>query len=104
MTNSDPGGALRQKIEDRSAKVGVIGMGYVGLPLAVASGKAGFSVTGYDIDPNRVSDVNEGLSHIAAVKSDQLKALKDGGKICATTEFASLKDCDIIVVCVPTPG
>ncbi|MDR1069479.1 MAG: nucleotide sugar dehydrogenase [Gracilibacteraceae bacterium] len=95
--------ALKQKVEEHAARVGVIGLGYVGLPLAVEKGKVGFSVTGFDVSAERVRQVNNGENYIGDVKDDELRALTATGRLRATTDFAELADCDIIVICVPTP-
>lgn len=94
---------LKEKIEKREATVGVIGLGYVGLPLAVEKGKVGFSVIGFDINPARVAKVNAGENYIGDVKDEELQELAEKGVLTATTDYARLTECDIIVICVPTP-
>ena len=94
---------LRQKIETRKAKTGVVGLGYVGLPLAVELAHAGFSVVGIDIDQAKVDSLNRGESYIQDIPSSVLKPLVDSGLIKATTDFASVADLDTINICVPTP-
>ena len=95
--------ALRKKILDRTALVGVVGIGYVGLPLAVEKAKVGFTVIGYDRNPIRVDQINQGLNYIRdADDRDVAKAVEDG-KLSATCDFATLGQCDCIVICVPTP-
>lgn len=94
---------LKTKIQDHSATVGVIGLGYVGLPLAVEKGKVGFTVIGFDINPNRVAKVNAGDNYIGDVKDEELQALTQKGALTATTDYAKLAECDVIVICVPTP-
>ncbi len=94
---------LTNKIRARTAKVSVIGLGYVGLPLAVEKGKVGFEVIGIDQNPSRVDQVSCGQNYIRDVKDDELDALVTEAKIVATTDFARLRDADIIVICVPTP-
>ncbi|NMA68456.1 MAG: nucleotide sugar dehydrogenase [Desulfitobacterium sp.] len=94
---------LKEKIEKRQATVGVIGLGYVGLPLAVEKGKVGFSVIGFDINPARVAQVNAGENYIGDVKDEELQELVEKGVMTATTEYARITECDIIVICVPTP-
>ena len=93
--------SLLERIEDRTAHVGIIGLGYVGLPLAVAFAEAGFRVTGIDIDPAKVSAINRRESYVGDVPSDTLAALEP--PIEATTDFAALATCDTVSVCVPTP-
>lgn len=94
---------LKQRIESHKALIGVIGLGYVGLPLAVEKGKVGFPVLGFDINADRVAKVNAGDNYIGDVKDEELKELADQGIIKATTDFAKLADCDVIIICVPTP-
>jgi UDP-N-acetyl-D-glucosamine dehydrogenase len=97
------GVALLQKIADRTAPVGVIGLGYVGLPLAMAIARANFAVTGFDIDEAKASGLNDGQSYIAAVSDDELKRHTTAKKFLATTDRMKLADCRIIIICVPTP-
>ncbi|HTZ54626.1 MAG TPA: nucleotide sugar dehydrogenase [Candidatus Acidoferrum sp.] len=95
--------ALKKKILDRSALVGVVGIGYVGLPLAVEKAKVGFNVIGYDRNPIRVDQVNQGLNYIRDVRDAELTEVVESAKLSATTEFSALGSCDCIVICVPTP-
>lgn len=94
---------LERKIKNKTAVVGVIGMGYVGLPLAVELGKEGFKVIGIDINPDKVNLINSGKSDIDDVKDKDLKPLVRAGKIKATTDFSVLKKVDCVTICVPTP-
>src|ERR1700733_2193469 len=94
---------LRQKIETRKARTGVVGLGYVGLPLAVELAHAGFSVTGIDIDQAKVDSLNRGESYIQDVPTSVLKPLVDKGLIKATTDFSAVAELDTINICVPTP-
>ena len=94
---------LEKKIKDRTAVVGVIGMGYVGLPLAVELGREGFNIIGIDINPHKVNLINSGKSDIDDIKDEDLKPLVKSGKIKATTDFTSLKKADCVPICVPTP-
>ena len=94
---------LLKKIKDRSAKVGVVGLGYVGLPQAVLQAKTGFSVIGIDEVPEKVDQVNQGHSYISDVVDSDLRAVVESKKLAATMEFSVLKDCDIALICVPTP-
>lgn len=98
-----PAKHLGRLIETREARVGVIGMGYVGLPLAAAIAQAGFRASGFDIDPGKVAALNAGRSYIAAVTNDELATLAKAGKFQASADFAELGQCDIIIICVPTP-
>jgi len=95
--------ALRHKIENHTARTGVVGLGYVGLPLAVELAQAGFSVTGIDIDQHKVDELNKGVSYIQDIPTSVLKPLVDKGLIKATTDFAAVADLDTINICVPTP-
>lgn len=96
-------GALLDRIESRSAIVGVVGLGYVGLPLAVEFGRAGFRVLGFDVAETVVETINDGRSHVQDVSADAVATLVAAGFLTATTEAARLADCDVVVVCVPTP-
>jgi len=94
---------LLDAIGSRDAIVGVIGLGYVGLPFAVEKGKAGFKVIGFDRNAIRVADVNGGRNYIGDVDDEDLKTLVHSGKIQATTDLGRLTEVDVVVVCVPTP-
>ncbi len=94
---------LEKKIKNRTAVVGIIGMGYVGLPLAVELGRENFKVIGIDISVNKVNLINSGKSDIDDVKDKDLKPLVKAGKIKATIDFAGLKKIDCVAICVPTP-
>jgi len=94
---------LRDRIESREARIGVIGLGYVGLPLALEFSKAGFEVVGFDIDAEKVASVQEGRSYIEDVPGDELAEARSAGKLDASTDFAGLAGLDVINICVPTP-
>jgi UDP-N-acetyl-D-glucosamine dehydrogenase len=94
---------LLQKIEDRTACCAVLGMGYVGLPLAVELARAGYRVVGYDISPRVVDGLNAGMSHIQDVSSDAVAGMIADGRFEATTDAARLGECDALAICVPTP-
>jgi UDP-N-acetyl-D-glucosamine dehydrogenase len=94
---------LLEKITARRAQVGVIGLGYVGLPLAVASARAGFTVLGFDTDPAKITAIDARESYIEAVPQPALAAEVAAGRFAATGDFARLGQCDVIVICVPTP-
>jgi UDP-N-acetyl-D-glucosamine dehydrogenase len=94
---------LEEKIRTRRARVGIIGLGYVGLPLAVEFAKAGFSVTGIDISREKVGRVNAGDSYVGDVPSATLGPLVESGKLRATTDFSTVLELDTINICVPTP-
>jgi hypothetical protein len=95
--------ALREKIRSRTARTGVVGLGYVGLPLAVELAKAGFHATGIDLDVRKVDLVNGGRSYIPDVATADVQALRAKGLLDATTDFSVVKDLDTINICVPTP-
>ena len=90
-----------EAIRERTARVGVIGLGYVGLPLAVTAAQAGFAVTGFDIDPAKMTRLDAGESYIEAVSDADLARVRD--RFGWTTDFAGLEGMDVIVICVPTP-
>ena len=94
---------LYKAINDKTAAVGVVGLGYVGLPLAVAIGKAGYETTGIDIQPRKVELVNEGRSYISDVDSSDLKDVVKSGALNAACSFESVRNLDCIIICVPTP-
>ena len=96
-------GVLLTKIASRQAHVAVIGLGYVGLPLAVEFAKAGFRVTGIDVDARRVEALNAGESYIGDVPAADLAAAARAGALRATTDFSLLHECDAVSICVPTP-
>lgn len=95
--------ALLKKIENREITVGVVGLGYVGLPLAVEKAKAGFKTIGFDVQEEKVNLVNEGHNYIGDVVDSDLKKLVEAGMLSATTDFSFVKDVDFIAICVPTP-
>jgi UDP-N-acetyl-D-glucosamine dehydrogenase len=94
---------LIHKLQQRTAKVAILGLGYVGLPLAVIFAETGFTVTGIDTDRRKVDTVNRGESHIQDVPSELVKKLVDAGKLVATTDFTALQEADAVSICVPTP-
>ncbi|MGO4881834.1 MAG: nucleotide sugar dehydrogenase [Bryobacteraceae bacterium] len=94
---------LEGKIASRRARVGIVGLGYVGLPLAVEFGKAGFQVTGIDLDATKINRVNAGESYVGDISSAALSKLVETGNLRATTDFAAVRDLDTINICVPTP-
>ncbi len=100
MTTRD---SLIKKLQDKQARVAILGLGYVGLPLAVVFGEAGFNVTGIDPDARKVDALNEGVSYIPDVKTETIAALVQSGNLTATTNFSVLKDMDAVSICVPTP-
>jgi UDP-N-acetyl-D-glucosamine dehydrogenase len=103
VTKSDQCSLLRSSIDSRQACVGVIGLGYVGLPLAIAINRAGFATTGLDVDAGKVKDLSNGVSYISTVSSAAVQAAVDTGRFGATVNFNKLRDCDVVIICVPTP-
>lgn len=98
-----PAKVLREKIYNRSANVSVIGLGYVGLPLAVEQAKIGFPVIGIDLDFRKVKQINNGKSYIRDVSGDDILKLVENEKLKASNQFDHLKEADVIIICVPTP-
>ena len=94
---------LLKKIKERTITVGVVGLGYVGLPLAVEKAKAGFKTIGFDVQKEKVDLVNAGINYIGDVVDDELKKIVEAGMFKATTDFSFVKDVDFIAICVPTP-
>ena len=94
---------LQHKIKARTARVGIVGLGYVGLPLAVEFAKAGFSVTGIDVQKDKVARLNRGHSYVQDVPSTALGPLVEDGRFEATTDFSVVEDLDTINIAVPTP-
>lgn len=94
---------LIKRIKAKEIIVGVIGLGYVGLPLAVEKAKAGFKTIGFDIQPQKVEMVNRGCNYIGDIADEDLKKLVQSGMLSATSDFSFVKDVDFIAICVPTP-
>jgi UDP-N-acetyl-D-glucosamine dehydrogenase len=92
---------LKQKIANKSATLGVIGLGYVGLPLAVEFARAGFQVIGFDIDPSKIAKLRRGQSYVKDVTAQRLRAVR--GRFTATADFDRLAEVDSVNICVPTP-
>jgi UDP-N-acetyl-D-glucosamine dehydrogenase len=90
-------------IAEKRARVGVIGLGYVGLPLVTEFARGGFAAIGFEVDAAKAVTINSGESYIGDVPSSQVKELIDSGRLHATTNFDELGDCDAIIICVPTP-
>jgi UDP-N-acetyl-D-glucosamine dehydrogenase len=95
--------ALRDRLNDRTARVGVIGLGYVGLPLAVEFARAGFVTTGLDLDQRKIDAINQGTSYIPDVETAEVARLVAGGRFTATSDFAIVAALDTVNICVPTP-
>src|ERR1039457_6479296 len=99
----DTAALLEEKIRSHTARVGVVGLGYVGLPLAVEFARAGFAVTGIDVLAEKVRRVNAGDSYVGDIPSAVLGPLVESGRLRATTDFAAVRELDTINICVPTP-
>jgi UDP-N-acetyl-D-glucosamine dehydrogenase len=95
--------ALANKINNRTARVGIVGLGYVGLPLAVEYAKAGFTVTGIDLIESKIARINAGDSYVQDVAAAEVDGLVKAGKLVATTDFSVIAELDTINICVPTP-
>jgi len=94
---------LLERITQREARVAIIGLGYVGLPLAVVFAEAGFTVVGIDLDARKVDALTEGRSYIEDIPSERIQPLVAEGRLSATTDFSVLAQCDAVSICVPTP-
>ena len=94
---------LEKLIADRRARIGVIGLGYVGLPLIVEFGLKGFEGIGFEVDAKKVDEIMAGRSYIVDVPDENVKKCVDSGRLTATTDFSKLSKCDVIIICVPTP-
>ena len=100
---AESGRTLLNLINGRTAKVGIIGMGYVGLPLAVAAFDAGYDVLGFDVDPAKIAGINGGTSPIGRIGNPKIGAMRATGRFAVTDEFGRLAERDVIIICVPTP-
>lgn len=94
---------LLNKLETKTATIGVVGLGYVGLPLAVEKAKAGYNVIGFDVQEKRTEMVNQGINYIGDVVDEELKEIVTSGKLIATIDYSRIKDVDAVAICVPTP-
>jgi UDP-N-acetyl-D-glucosamine dehydrogenase len=94
---------LLEKFHSKNAVLGVVGLGYVGLPLAVEKAKAGYTTIGFDIQPQKVSMVNDGENYIGDVVPEELKNVVASGKLKATSDYSFIKEVDCVAICVPTP-
>ena len=94
--------SLRDRIEGRTARVGIIGLGYVGLPLARTFAAGGYPVLGFDVDPDKIHKLNHDQSYIAHISTETLRDMREKG-FEATTDFARMSEADVIIICVPTP-
>ncbi len=95
--------SLKEKIQSKQARVGIVGLGYVGLPLAIELARSGFSVTGFDVDPEKVASIQAGRSYVGDVASEELAPLVAQGRLRATGDYRGMAAMDTISICVPTP-
>jgi len=95
--------SLLNKINAHTANIGIIGLGYVGLPLVIRFAEESFTVTGFDIDKKKVDKLNDQKSYILHIPDEKIRALVNTGKFKATTDYSLLRDMDAILICVPTP-
>jgi len=103
VPTGDAAKELYALISNRQAAIGIVGMGYVGLPLAVATHAAGFKVIGFDNDAAKVERMNTGKSDIGRIGDDTIQKMRAGGRFLATADYAKLAECDFVIICVPTP-
>lgn len=94
---------LQEKLDDKSARIAVVGLGYVGLPLVLAYARAGYQTLGVDIDPEKTDALNNGQSYIKHIQATDVQQQVDAGHLKATTDFSQLSEVDAIILCVPTP-
>ena len=95
--------ALKDKFKNHAGTVGVLGLGYVGLPLACEFAKVGFNVMGFEVDPSKVKSLMAGKSYIGDIDSSEVRDLVKSKRLSATIDFLKLRDMDAIIICVPTP-
>jgi UDP-N-acetyl-D-glucosamine dehydrogenase len=103
MTQNRPVQPLLDAIQNRTATVGVIGLGYVGLPLVLLFAENGFQVIGFDVDQKKVDALDRGESYIRHIGSDRVASVFKSGRAVATVDYERLAECDAILICVPTP-
>ncbi len=103
VTSVGPAAALREKLQSRSAVIGVIGLGYVGLPLIDAFQHAGFSTMGFDVDAAKVAKLNQGESYISHIPSQTIRGWLENDKLMATSDMSRMSEADALLICVPTP-
>ena len=101
-TITSPAQQTRTRIEERTARIGIIGMGYVGLPLALLFSEERFAVTGFDIDPGKVDRLNQGGSYIVRIPATEIAAAQRAG-FSATADYSAIRHMDVVIICVPTP-
>ena len=102
-TPASGSGSSLERIQAKTASVGIIGMGYVGLPLALTASNAGLPVVGFDLDEAKVQALNQGESYIAHISPEMVAAARAAGQFRATADFEELREAEIVLICVPTP-
>src|SRR5580698_5227744 len=102
LVSLDRTSEIVQKIESRSARIGIVGMGYVGLPLALLFSESRFRVTGFDVDPHKVNTLNSGGSYFARIPAAEIQFARESG-FTATADYAQVAAMDVVIICVPTP-
>ena len=103
MFTSQIAAQLHARLTKRESVIGVIGMGYVGLPLAMAAFDSGFRIIGFDVDPSKISGINAGISPIGRIADAQISAMRIDDRLEVTSDFSRFGECDVIIICVPTP-
>ena len=93
---------IKQRIENRAARIGIVGMGYVGLPLALLFSEERFVITGFDVDPRKVDTLNQGGSYIVRIPREEIESARKHG-FSATSDYARIAEMDVVIICVPTP-
>ena len=102
LTSLDVTADMKHRIETREARIGIVGMGYVGLPLALLFSEERFAITGFDIDARKVETLNEGESYIVRIPGSEIQSAQTKGFL-ATADYARIADMDVVIICVPTP-
>ncbi len=103
VTENPVAAALGAAIANRSARVGIVGLGYVGLPLLLEFGRGGFPVIGFDVDPEKIRSLEAGKSYISHIDSTRIRTVVDSGRFSATADLSRLSEADAVIICVPTP-
>jgi UDP-N-acetyl-D-glucosamine dehydrogenase len=102
ITSLDRTAGIKDSIEARTARIGIVGMGYVGLPLALLFSEERFAITGFDVDPDKIDTLNHGRSYIVRIPGTEVQAARENG-FAATADYSRIADMDIVMICVPTP-
>ena len=101
-TSLDKAIGIKRLIETREARIGIVGMGYVGLPLALLFSEEGFVITGFDIDPRKVDTLNQAGSYIVRIPGTEIQSAQKNG-FSATADYGRVGEMDVVIICVPTP-